>query len=151
MISRKSVPVKVMLLLIVFLLNTVVGFACAIGIDMGFNSAHLEQESEGHGHHHSQTERYAHNSHQHVQHPKQDANKDNCCKDEAAKLTKSDKLNNPVVDLSQISLPFMLLVGNVYPQIAELRLPSNVSNAYFSRHCRSPIRDVRIAIQSFQI
>ena len=147
-----------MLLLIVFLLNTVVGFACAIGIDMGFNSAHLAHENSGHGHHQSKTDRHAlnghqhvHNSHEQVQHPKQDANKDNCCKDEAAKLTKSDKLNNPVLDLSQISQPFMLLVGNVYPQIAELRLPSNVSNAYFSRHCRSPIRDVRISIQSFQI
>jgi len=139
-----------MLLLIVFLLNTVVGFACAIGIDMGFNIAHLKQETS-HEHRYSETDHYAQHSHQRVQHPKHDANKDNCCKDEAVKLTKSDKLNNPVVGLSQISQPFMLLVGNGYHQIAELRLPSNISNAYFSRHCRSPIRDVRIAIQSFQI
>lgn len=144
-----SVRIKAMLLTIVFLLNTVIGFACSIGIDMGFNSAHLKHEHAVAKHEHSNQSQQDH--HPHKAHHNQNADSDNCCKDEAAKLTASDKLTQRIFDLHQLSLPFAVLAGHVFFQRIELGLPSNVPNACFAKHCRSPIIDVRIAIQSFQI
>src|SRR5689334_8615019 len=37
--------IRAALLLVVFSLNTVIGFACSIGIDMGFNSTHHSSEN----------------------------------------------------------------------------------------------------------
>ena len=39
-----SIQLKAALLLIVFSLNTVIGFACAMGVDMGFNTHHHDEE-----------------------------------------------------------------------------------------------------------
>lgn len=87
----------------------------------------------------------------HAEHHQHGDGNKNCCKDEVAKLNSSNKLTSRIFDLSQLSMPFVILPGNVYPIILVVSLPANVPNAYFTRHCRSPIRDVRVAIQSFQI
>ena len=34
------IQLKAALLLLVFGLNTIIGFACAVGVDMGFNTSH---------------------------------------------------------------------------------------------------------------
>ena len=56
-----SIKLKATLLLIVFSMNTVVGFACAMGVDMGYNNSHHEAEAtevavhvhaDGKKHHH---------------------------------------------------------------------------------------------------
>ena len=135
---------KAMFLLVVFLLNTVTGFACAIGMDMDFNRDHHHRD--GHKHQH---EDLSHHDKNHPQKHKDE--KDNCCKDAVAKLTASDKLTQRISDLTQLTIPFIILPGITYQYDQAISLPVNVSNAYFSRHCRSPIPDVRIAIQSFQI
>jgi hypothetical protein len=41
---RFSIQLKAAFLLVVFSINTVVGFACAVGLDMGFNTKHHEDE-----------------------------------------------------------------------------------------------------------
>ncbi len=38
--KKISIQIKAAFLIGVFSLNTVIGFACAIGIDIGFNTAH---------------------------------------------------------------------------------------------------------------
>ena len=42
---RLSIKFKAIFLTIIFLLNTVVGFACTVGIDMGFNRGHHDDHS----------------------------------------------------------------------------------------------------------
>ena len=63
----RTIKFKALFLLVSFSLNSVVGFACSLGIDMGFNSGHHHHEhndeeqpkeshthENGHGHsHHS--------------------------------------------------------------------------------------------------
>ena len=69
---NKSIQLKAAFLLIVFSLNTVIGFACAVGLDMGFNSHHHCQENaiktEG-NHHHDEAD---------VHHHQPNNEKDNC-------------------------------------------------------------------------
>lgn len=57
-------------------------FACSLGMDMKFNSSHYKDGiSNSSSHHHKNKAKHHEN------------NKDNCCKDEALKFAKADKLN----------------------------------------------------------
>lgn len=40
-----SIKLKAAFLLVVFATNTIVGFACSLGLDMGYNSAHHEEDA----------------------------------------------------------------------------------------------------------
>jgi hypothetical protein len=42
--NGKSIQLKAAFLVIVFSLNTIIGFACAVGMDMGFNSKHHDDD-----------------------------------------------------------------------------------------------------------
>ena len=44
--TPRTLKYKALFLLVSFSLNTVVGFACSLGIDMGFNSGHHEDHDE---------------------------------------------------------------------------------------------------------
>src|SRR6185312_7129393 len=87
---KKSIQIKAAFLLIVFSLNTVIGFACAVGLDMGFNSHHHEESaievSENHhqdkSHHHDEAD---------VHHHQTNNDKDNCCNNEVMKFQQVDK------------------------------------------------------------
>jgi hypothetical protein len=137
MTRNKSISMRAMFLLAVFLLNTVTVFACAIEKDMGFNKGHQHSDLN----HHHDTDR----------HPKHGSKKESCCGDAATRLITSDKLTQRIFDISQLSIPFILLTDITHPRSIVVSLPTNVPNVYFSRHCRSPIADIRIVIQSFQI
>lgn len=139
---RTSIQLKAAFLTFVFLLNTMVGFACAVGAERGFNDKHSHTHEEKHSHDNA-AEGHDHSS-------SNDSN-DNCCKDEVAKFTKADKIDLRAFDYSLFSLSFFILPITVY-HIGELgSFPVNTPNRYFVRHCRSPIQDIRITIQSFQI
>jgi hypothetical protein len=43
--TSNSIKLKAAFLLTVFALNTVVGFACSVGLDMGFNNKHHQEEA----------------------------------------------------------------------------------------------------------
>lgn len=144
-----SIQLKAALLLVVFALNTVVGFACAIGIDMNFNTSHHENEetaitvhvhADGKKHHHEEAE---HN---------QSANdkKDDCCNNKVVKLLQTDKAIPQSAKL--ISSVFSTALVPVYYSV-NISCPSQVptSKMYFVRGHHPPIPDIRIAIQSFQI
>jgi hypothetical protein len=151
-----SIQFKAAFLTLVFLLNTIVGFACAVGTDMDFNREHHKDHKTVHSseHTHKNNKPHAHAEHQHdksVTNHASESSKDNCCKEEVAKLTKADKLYQPGFDYSLLSLSFFILPSAVYRIGSSGIFPVNVPNTYFVRHCRAPIPDVRIAIQSFQI
>lgn len=142
-----SIRLKAALLILVFALNTVVGFACAIGIDMGFNATHHHEEeteihvhADGSEHHHEKKEH---------KHSDKDG-KDDCCNDKVMKILQVDKA---VPQASKLLSPvFFTAFVALYYNI-NISYPSqiNVSNKYFVRGHHPPIPDIRIAIQSFQI
>jgi len=153
--SFTSIQSKAAFLTFVFLLNTIVGFACAIGTDMGIKTDHHQKsEISAHSHKHDDGHKHKHPEHKQAaaDHHAAEKSKDNCCKEEVAKLTKADKLHQSSFDYSQLSLPSFILptVVHNFGRTTGIVLVNN-SNSYFGRHCRPPIADVRIAIQSFQI
>jgi len=146
-----SIQLKTALLLLVFSLNTLIGFACSIGIDMSFNTAHhhdaelTDNDSHHHddnaGHHHDEAD---------TDHHSKDAN-DNCCKDKVVKLAQLDKSipqsqNNTIQPV--FFTAFAASFFDIDISFASKAIPSV---KYFVRSHHPPIQDIRIAIQSFQI
>ena|ERR1017187_1336877 len=139
---NKSIQLKAAFLLIVFSMNMIIGFACAVGIDMGFNSHHHEEsaiESEAIHHHHDN------NVENH-----QTKNKDNCCNEEVMQFQKIDKalassinVINPVSFTSYVSSFYNTDILSPSTPISDIK--------YFVRSHHPPIPDIRIAIRSFQI
>lgn len=152
-----STQYKAAFLTIVFLLNTIIGFACAVGLDLGFNTCHHQNQEIVHPtsnikesktpHDHT---KHSHDENSTDHHASKDS-KDNCCKDEVAKLIKADKLHQPGFDYGLLSLPVFTLPLTDYLASNSNVFPVNIPNTYFVWHYRPPISDVRIAIQSFQI
>lgn len=58
--KSKSIQLKAAFLLTVFALNTVVGFACSLGVDMGFNSGHHEEKPTKAVHVHADGKKHIH-------------------------------------------------------------------------------------------
>jgi len=139
---------KAILLLTVFLLNTVVGFACAVGLDMSFNSTHHHEHEETEvietkgSHHHAGVNHHHHH---------QKKEKDNCCNDNVIKLVQTDKSLSPVQDFNITPAFFIVFVSTFYniDILASFRAKAN--SRYLVRSYHPPIPDIRIAIQSFQI
>src|SRR5690349_6844646 len=97
----QSNKIKAAFFLSVFSLNTVIGFACSLGLDMGYNSKHYDEKeaAEGVVHIHSDGKKHIHyekkSTHEHSktdQHNKDKTHhnpkegKDNCCNDQVLKL-----------------------------------------------------------------
>lgn len=157
---RPSIRYKAIILTIIFLSNTIVGFACSIGADMGFNKDHHADQPAGktkphhhppgtkpHSHKHEHKEAKASSHHEHGE---KEA-KDNCCKDVVAKFVDLDKRIN-----SKVALKFPPFSSDLQ-LITCLRSEFSangfhvVVKKYFVRYHHPPIRDIRVAIQSFQI
>lgn len=164
--SNRTIKIKALFLLATFSLNTVVGFACSLGMDMGFNSRHHsheegEKHEHGNGHHHD--DKKGHN-HQHSQasHHHSDTdnttasfsspNEENCCSDFVVGFQNTDKQIAEKSSIPQKSTNTLLYLVFA-PTSAEL-----FNSKGFAEHFRIPPReidysppDIRVFIQSFLI
>ena len=154
----KNIQIKAVVLLIVFSLNTIIGFACAVGLDMGFNSNHHEEEvtdilmhihADGKRHRHQNEVKSHHedaNNHLH----KTTKEEDNCCHDRATKIAQQDKAITQSINIVS-PVFFTASIAGFY--ISGVLLSAGVDShiKYFVRSHHPPIPDIRIAIQSFQI
>ena len=149
-----SIQLKAAFLLIVFALNTVVGFACAIGIDMGFNTHHHDDmDMTATVHVHANGSKHAHHEeadHQdQVKHHSGDE-KDNCCKDKVTKITQADKAVPQ--SYSAVHPVFFTAFLSAFYNVNFLSTFSIAKDVKpFVRSHHPPIPNIRIAIQSFQI
>ena len=148
---NSSIQLKAAFLLAVFGLNTAVGFTCAIGMGMGFNAHHHDEEAtEVHVHADGKKHEH-HNEAKKPHHDEKDASKkDDCCNDKVVKLSQADK----AIPQSNILINpgfFSAFISSYYN--IDIFYPSQVttSTRYFVRSYHPPITDIRIAIQSFQI
>lgn len=165
----RAIQYKALFLLATFSMNTVVGFACSMGVDMGFNSKHhSHNDSKEHDHadadnHHEHDGNNSHNhhhggaaSHHHSDNSSNTASftsqsEENCCKDFVAgfnsldkQLAKQNSTQPKIIYLS----PFI---------ISAFIIDANNSKGYV-QHLRIPPReidfsppDIRVFIQSFLI
>ncbi|MEP7319746.1 MAG: hypothetical protein ABI921_13420 [Panacibacter sp.] len=162
---NRSIKLKAAFLLAVFALNTVVGFACAIGLNMGFNSTHHgnSEGTEAVVHVHKDGKRHIHQekkkkhrhdeSHSHDEaktHPKPGSDKDNCCNDKVRNFEQLDK--SVPHSLNLIHPIFFTSFVNTYFNTGILFHADIVRDVKpFVRSYHPPIADIRIAIRSFQI
>lgn len=169
-----SIQLKAAFLLAVFALNTVAGFACAMGLGMGSKTSHHKDEAtepsihihaDGKKHHHAPEPAKA-TAHEHAdgkkhehhdepvkQHheekeiPKKD--KDDCCNDDVQKFQNLDKNLNPNVKTVIDPIVFVAILStflgiDIFQTSAAPQLPA-------IRYLFPPPPNILIAIQRFQI
>jgi len=155
--SKRKYKIIAASLFTVFSLNTVVGFACSVGIDMGFNSKHHHDEdaTKATVHIHSDGQKHIHNekkekhSHSKSNHHNSGNKKDNCCNDEVTKFSQVDKT---VPQSFNIIHPIFLITFVPGYYNTDLPSPGIVKDIkQFVRSYHPPISNIRIEIQSFQI
>ena len=150
-------PFKAIFLLIVFCMSTLVSFACAIGIEMGYNKNHHQEESvaaplvQKHTDNHVHTHDSDHNHFIPSEKHSEKKSDDDCCEKEAKKFGKFDKITSKVTTYDHHPISFILFGESFYSLdfIKSTRLISVKRNLYRGHH--PPISDTRIAIQSFII
>ena len=147
--QNTSIQVKSAFLLLVFILNNLVGFACAIGIDMSFNVSHHHGEEKSEIHVHADGQKHHHENKSSTTHSHGDE-KNNCCHDQVVKISQADKsVPQPGNYISPVF--FTALVSAYYSIDIFYHSQVTPKVKYFVRSYHPPIPDIRIAIQSFQI
>ena len=151
-----SIQLKATFLLIVFSMNTVIGFACAMGVDMGFNSKHHHDEdeevTETSGHVNSK-EHFHHDHNEETKHhhdSKEDSEKGGCCNDGVIKIQNLEKnlnQNNTPVIYAHVFATILIDFWNVNIFNCAKALPQQYKASVF----HPPPPDILIAIQRFQI
>lgn len=151
---QQIIRIKALFLLVVFSLNTLAGFACSVGLDMGYN-AHHHGHPKGHAHKHGK----AHHPHKHRHNHQRTTAKisaigstNDCCSNDVAKFTLLDK---SLADNSlKLQAPvFLLAFTTAFPAQTD-KEPSLTVNSRFQfvrRSCFLNDTDLRIALQSFRI
>ena len=144
----KTSQYKAFFLLFVFSLSTIIGFACAAGVDMGFNKHHHEENNfaissinKEEEHHHQQT------SHHHGD--KIPSEKGGCCTNSVIEFQKLDK-NTSLSSLVFFTPVFVACIYH-YNRINITGIEAIASQRPVIRHYYPPPRDIRVSIQSFQI
>lgn len=162
MTKQEKNKIRALFLLSIFFLNTVVGFACSLGVDMGFNSKHHHGEetseavvhihADGKKHIHQEKSKHnqskSHDENKIDNHHKSNEEKNNCCNDEVAQLAQVDKS----VPQSLI-IVHPILVNAFFDVYYSVVFPADIVKdiKQFVRSYHPPISNIRIAIQSFQI
>lgn len=154
MIKNISKQFKAAVLLIVFGLNTIVGFACGIGLDMGFNSTLHHDVEASEIHVHADGKKHDHHSpsiiNQHQEKKTDSKEKKGCCNDEVQKLQRLDKAFNQNAKTA-INPPVFAVIISIFLGLDIFNLAKAYPPKYVARFFYPPPPDIRIAIQSFQI
>ena len=165
-----SIQLKAVFLLSVFSLNTLAGFGCSVGLDMGFNSLSKNEITEPAVHHHADGKKHHHTSqppqaiahvhadgktHQHdnkkasKHHDKKENSKNDkgCCNDDVLKFQSLDKNINVK---TAIEYPVSVAIVSIFLSI-DIFQESTVSPLHSARYLFPPPPDILISNQRFQI
>lgn len=156
--KRRKYKFIAAVLLVVFSLNTLIGFACSVGIDMGFNRSHHESNSNS-------PAKTAFNktgektvgccAHQSSNDSKAAGHKSkqsdrNCCNDGVRKFERLDKsLSEGLKIVAPIISSGLNTTDNYSCNFLVPGIRKDIRQ--FVRSYHPPIPNIRIAIQSFQI
>ncbi len=150
--NKRSIQLNAAFLITVFSLNTVIGFACAIG--MTFKASHHDEEtvhvhSDGKKHIHQNQATKTHEEADKDHHKSKDG-KENCCNEKVIQIAQLDKFVPQ--SLSIVTPIFFTIFVSAFYNIDVSFLSKGTPNIkYFVRSHHPPIPEIRIAIQSFQI
>lgn len=152
--SYSSIRLKAGFLLLVFGLNTGVGFACSLGLNMGFNEGHHHDVAVNKSYIHIHPDGKAHNhkSDDHNKkrnHTEPNNQKNGCCNDGVIKFNELDKNLTSFVQFDQVY--FVSFPSSFFDADLFASSQTTISIKHFVRSYHPPIPDIRIAVQSFQI
>ncbi len=143
-----AIQFKAAFLLIIFSLNMVVGFACSIGIDMGFNAPHHVKveikTTHTHTHHHG-----AHKTHDHKSNHTENEEKKGCCNDEVQKVQQLDKNINSTA--KSTTLLFTALLPPSFFQTYIVKFLKTNPSICKERFFYPPPPNILVESQRFQI
>lgn len=136
--NKLTIRIKAAFLLVVFSLNSIMGFGCSIGLKLGYNQSHHSESVDHCGVAQPQPTPAAEDEHE------------DCCKDQVVKFTLLDK---SVSSSIKVDAPTQFALDVVAIYFLEAWNAQHVSTShYYVRSDHPPIStDIRIAIQSFQI
>ena len=130
-------------------MNTLVGLACAVGVDMGFNAMHHHDEeiTVTMVHVHADVTKHQHHE---VAKKRHHDNKDDCCNDKVISFQHLDKCLKQNAKTGAAVPVFAAILSSYYgPDICKpVQIPSP---KYIVRFFHPPPPDIRILIRSFQI
>lgn len=150
--KNKTIQFKAALLLLVFSLNTLLGFACSLGLQMGYNEHHHDAEvaaPTSHTAHHEHGSDQKHHEDKKQHHPDNESSDDDCCSNGVTSFNLISKTIPHQVELVPhffTAFTFTWFNSGIFPYI---NVTKNIKPFVRSHH--PPIPDIRIAIQSFQI
>lgn len=142
---------RALVLLTVFSLNTVAGFACSIGIDLGYNQHHHEY-GEKHSQKHSEGEHKHHKLDRLDSKSKISDSKDDCCSNDVTKFALLDKsviANNLLLEIPVLLLAFTTTF--LSQTINESGLAVNSKFQFVRRSSFLNDTDLQTAIRRYQI
>ena len=152
MTQKISIQLKAALLLIIFSLNTIIGFACALGVDMSFNSKHHQEEQQTKiaVHVHANGQKHDHHktvdNHSHGQ--KKSNKKDDCCNDKVVKIQTAEK---NIVAKTMLDAPVFVAMISSYFAINLLDIIKSFPPKNIKRFFYPPPPDILVTIQKFQV
>ncbi len=139
--------------MLVFSLNTLLGFACSLGLKMGYNEHHHEEEvfvPASHKDHHQHGSDQKHYQDKKLPHPNSKSNDDDCCSNGVTTFNLLSKTVPQPVSL--VHPVFFVAFKAIWFDTSILSYTNVLKDIKpFVRTHHPPIPDIRIAIQSFQI
>lgn len=160
----KSIQLKAAFLLAVFALNTLIAFACSMGMNLGYNKKHHNKENEELAstpcHQHSLDTSARHQNDTDAPHQEdvvskhssgqENRSQDDCCNKSAVQFQQVDKSLSHAAKIPINT--HVILLAYQYANNIHLYF-SNIAarRFHFIPPDYPPKRDIRIAIQSFQI
>lgn len=144
-------------------MNTVVGLACTLGFDMGFNSKHHDEEqaiktpihvhANGHRHEHNKEanktkHEHSHEAKKHKHEEKKAPEKDGCCNDEVVKFQNVEK---NLTSKTVIDAPAFVAILSSFFGIELFNSTKAFPQKNIVRFFYPPPPDILIAIQKFQV
>ncbi|WP_316815755.1 hypothetical protein [Pedobacter nyackensis] len=139
---------KAVFLLVTFLLNTIVGFACALAMVVNDDENHSVAESAYHVHHDHQNSNHKHNkTNIFDQNP---SNEDHCCQSLSTSFVTQSKLV-PEIGKVSVVLPVLWLLESSYAFLFYETSVKSAQGVCIDHRDRPPNQDIRIIIKSFQI
>jgi ABC-type nickel/cobalt efflux system permease component RcnA len=137
---------KATLLCIVFASNTILGFACALDVNMAIE--HIIHTDEAHvSHVHVHTDGEKHHHHHHEKEPKE---KDDCCNSHVVSFEHLDKIIATSVSID-FTLHFFESPTSLFLNTILQSSASSTRKNYTFRNSHLPTEDIRVSIRSFQI
>ena len=163
LIYNSHTTLKACFLFVLFALNSIAGFACAVGAGLGSNSGHHRHEVVvAEMHIHKDGKEHVHHGANQNENPEKIDYKDhgenekdnsttaeNCCKDKVIKFYQLDKKIPGTIAVPPVFETAFTHIFFYYNLASHTNVVKDVKK--FVRSYHPPIPDIRTAIQSFQI